>query len=109
MMLESEDKKITEGTINGPVIESSQSAEETQNAHEKADENLKSELRGPPAWLQKETNQGSSKVKLPPVTEAHVNKKGKRHSRNSRQNSRVKMNSSIEPVPEELPNLNVNT
>lgn len=109
MMPESEDKNITEGMINGAVIESSQSAEETQNAHEKVDDNLKSELRAPPAWLQKETNQGSSKVKLPPVTDAHVNKKRKRHSRNSRQNSRVKMNSSIEPVPEELPNLNVNT
>ena len=109
MMPESEDKKITEGTINGAVTESSQSAEETQNAHEKVDDNLKSELRAPPAWLQMETNQGSSKVKLPPVTEAHVNKKRKRHSRNSRQNSRVKMNSTIEPVPEELPNLNVNT
>ena len=107
MMPESEDKKITEGTTNGAVIESSQSAEETQNAHEKVD--VKSELRAPPAWLQKETNQGSSKVKLPPVTVAHVNKKRKRHSRNSRENSRVKLNSTIEPVPEELPNLNVNT
>jgi len=110
MMSLSEDTHKSELATNAVQVKSSPPAEENHNIHEQTDtipDKAANEHRALPAWLDKESNQRPSKVKLPPVA-ASANKKRKRHTKNPRENSKGKLNTAIEPVQEEVMASNVN-
>ena len=111
MMSLSEDTYNGELALNGGQVEPRPQPEENHNTREQADitpaNKAANEHQAPPAWLERQTSQGSFKVKLPPVT-APGNKKKKKHHRNPRQNSKGKLNAAIEPVQEEMMRENVN-
>ena len=106
----SEDAYNGKLALNGGQVEPSPPPEENHNTHEQTDitpSKIANEHRAPPAWLERETSQGSFKVKLPPVT-VPVNKKRKKHHSNKRENSKGKLNAAIEPVQEEVMRQNEN-
>ena len=107
MMSLSEDTQNGELAINGAHVTSTPTNEEKHNTLDVKPNKVDNEHRAPPAWLDKETKQGSSKLRLPPVT-AQANKKRRRHT-NSRDKSKVKLNAAIRPVQEEeeVPRSNV--
>lgn len=111
MMSVSEDTHTSELATNGVRVKSTLPPDENRNKQEKGDvtpNKATSEHRAAPAWLDKETNQGPSKLKLPPVTvPGNKKRKGQQH-RNPGQNSKGKLNVAIEPVQEEVMESNAN-
>ncbi|XP_068744277.1 adhesion G protein-coupled receptor L4-like [Montipora capricornis] len=88
---------------NADQVKSSRQSKEKSTAHKQSDITPNKERnnlqQAQPAWLNESTVQGSSKVKLPPVSSITTNKK--KHKRNSR-DRKGKLDSTIESVKEEI-------
>lgn len=102
----SEDTKNSEPACatNAKQVKSSRQSKEKSTAHKQSDITPNKERnnlqQAQPAWLDESTVQGSSKVKLPPVSSITTNKK--KRKRNSRGDRKGKLDSTIESVKEEI-------